>query len=177
MSTSTPRPTLADAAAVVKTEPRKAEQILQSILDTPAGGQSISLLQPSPPPCSSFQPMRTSDLILIYLQMTRMLFTIKRTRFSSSESSTGTKREFPISTSTLLLPPSFLSTLPRPSLATALLGDDLESRDVCENRGIPSGACTPSEAAELISPPSLHLLRLLPPLVRFPSATPPLWPK
>ena len=39
MSTSAPRPTLADAAAVSKTDPRKAEEILNSILDSPAGGQ------------------------------------------------------------------------------------------------------------------------------------------
>lgn len=94
MSTSTPRPTLADAAAVSKTDPRKAEEILNSILDTPAGGQSIDRTAPtlSLHPAQTGRSRHLTGLVFL-LQTMRMRFTTRRTHCSSSESSIGTRRE------------------------------------------------------------------------------------
>jgi hypothetical protein len=52
MSTSAPRPSLSEAVALIKTDPRQAEAALNAVLDSPAGGQLQ--LQPSSPSFLAF---------------------------------------------------------------------------------------------------------------------------
>lgn len=69
MSTSTPapRPSLSEAVALIKTDPRQAEAALNALLDSPAGGQlqlqssSLSFLAISLDPDLSLLPVPAFD--------------------------------------------------------------------------------------------------------------------